>query len=523
MKTNSMHLRPAFARRSAALILIGLASGGCSSVEIRKVPQRTDYANLGPGGASAWSLERQEQADAIRGVRFYMPRPYLDVYESFPIHTDIYLASAELVDGKYLRMRDVKPLTGGAPLDLEGLGVGVGGLVPLDRVARTDEFDWSIRVGQAPANSSGAESFAPQGRSTAGTPADRDGDPKRGGKPSEAEGGEGTPRDKEAPATQPASPQVGRSEIKVSSEPLAFIHQPLRGNFDLVYLPDFSEQYAVEVKQRFGNANADVRLGQGWSLLGMEGQVDNSAVLAPLIDLYKTAISLAKTVATQGLDLPAGSEMLFRPQGRSLGNGAADFLRAAEQSGGWVTLRIVVVHYAAKGLYPLLKPAELAAAATGTQPGIAATASVPVAFRTFRYIGVEAVGLSNPFGDLYDKTGTRGDSGLVRIDGSAKPQQDPTPQDPTQAELAQAAAAKLKSSGLLNELAPEMPSGHVLKQAEPSVAKESLRLELDVDPDLSDAQVKETVDKVRAALGKLASNMKLELPKSVEIGIDGRP
>ncbi len=114
-------------------------------------------------------------------------------------------------------------------------------------------------------------------------------------------------------------------------------------------------------------------------------------------------------------------------------------------------MRLIVVHYAAKGVYPVIKPRELQArivsggastlyalnlAATGTTAQPAALYSpaelaksqgeidesvrsltLPkypyqfVSFNTFKYVSVEALSGSNPIGALYDKTGTAGDPG----------------------------------------------------------------------------------------------------------------
>ena len=118
-----------------------------------------------------------------------------------------------------------------------------------------------------------------------------------------------------------------------------------------------------------------------------------------------------------------------------------------------VTLKIVVVHYAAKGLYPIIKPRELKEAGGGAfvldllagaggqgstrtiealramnDPSVQAAISeldlvrnrlsVPVypyqyiSFNTFRYTSIEALtATASGFGPLYDQTGVAGDRG----------------------------------------------------------------------------------------------------------------
>ncbi len=52
----------------------------------------------------------------------------------------------------------------------------------------------------------------------------------------------------------------------------------MRGNMDIVYLPDFEEQYVVSSRANLGNANFQINLGQGWSLQGFNSLSDNSAI-----------------------------------------------------------------------------------------------------------------------------------------------------------------------------------------------------------------------------------------------------
>ena len=68
----------------ATAIVVVLAVVGCSTVTVKKVPTPSQYV--------VWTDRLQAQADDMEGLRFYLPRPFVNVFESFPIRTDIYLA-----------------------------------------------------------------------------------------------------------------------------------------------------------------------------------------------------------------------------------------------------------------------------------------------------------------------------------------------------------------------------------------------------------------------------------------------
>jgi len=77
----------------------------CANVKVRKVPTPTQY--------SVWTDEMQRKADSMEGFRFYLPRPFLNVFESFPVRTDIYIADGHVSpDGKYVIIESVRKESG---------------------------------------------------------------------------------------------------------------------------------------------------------------------------------------------------------------------------------------------------------------------------------------------------------------------------------------------------------------------------------------------------------------------------
>ena len=76
-------------RKKLSVVLAGLAA--CSSVTVRKVPWRGDYAN--------WDNAKQREADAIEGERYYAPWPHLVITKAFPVDVDSCFVSATLTAG----------------------------------------------------------------------------------------------------------------------------------------------------------------------------------------------------------------------------------------------------------------------------------------------------------------------------------------------------------------------------------------------------------------------------------------
>ena len=89
------------ARPIASLLLIGGLTLACASAKIHKVPRPEEYAlaKLCSGDENQpCKNEIQRQADAIKGVRYYLPRPYVVVKQEFPVGGGTFFASGTLDD-----------------------------------------------------------------------------------------------------------------------------------------------------------------------------------------------------------------------------------------------------------------------------------------------------------------------------------------------------------------------------------------------------------------------------------------
>jgi hypothetical protein len=243
--------------------------------------------------------------------------------------------------------------------------------------------------------------------------------------------------------------RTGINERNIANDNGAYAYQPMRGNLDLAYLPDFEEQYAVDSHSGLGNAKFSLNLGQGWSLQSLNSLSDNSEINKRIFDIIDSSVELAKAAAKASMGIPPipgiPTDAVITPQSSALKD---------EPAGTPVTLKIVVVHYAAKGLYPIIKPRELQERQTGRaitnrflylnlhklldaqpspvsafDPQAIARAqkavdnetgnfTVPrypyqyLSFQTFRYLAIQVVRPGDkPFDALYDKTGTQGSAG----------------------------------------------------------------------------------------------------------------
>lgn len=322
----------------SALVSLLLVAAGCAEVHVRKVD--ADGRPTGPDG-----------------LRFYMPRPYVLVHEPFIVGAKACLLNGRLTsDGQYVVLG---PVTGSG-IDPD-LAASLSALAPAGRVPASTVI--ALPEGQPPAGGQAGLQGRPadaDSRREAG-----DGQGRRGGDES-GDGGRGGQGSGDASAPPRAPPDggpqgrggeadgepAGQGSIKVTNDNTAFAVTPLKRYIDIVWLPDFEEQYVVEAEPGFGNAEIALRLGQGWSLQALDAHTDNSAVLGPLVELYGQAAGLVSEVARARLGLPAHVAGL---QGRSPEE------TAELEAGMPVTVKVTLVRIATPGLYPVLKPSETVA------------------------------------------------------------------------------------------------------------------------------------------------------------------
>lgn len=319
----------------ALLVAVCLTLAGCASVKVQKIG--VDGNPVGPNG-----------------LRYYMPRPYVSVHEPFIIASTAYLVPGELtLDGQYLRLSEV-------PTPLAG------------KVVLTPQGKALLRAAEVRA------------AGTAGV----------GGTPQNAAPATAAPT--VVPTPTPGK-ESGTATLKMTNDNAAFAVTPQRRYFDILWLPDFDEQYVVQTEARLGIASTTMRTGQGWSLQGLDASIDNSALAGPLLDLYKGSLDALQKLAVARIQGPAA---LISGQVQS----AAPSAKEAFSGGTPLTVKITLVRVVAPGLYPVLKPRELEAlkdrAATIAAAADRVLAPVPpltnIAFNTYEVILLEA---ARPSGD----------------------------------------------------------------------------------------------------------------------------
>ncbi len=334
---------PARLQAPLALLATAVVLAGCAQVTVNKVDRRTG----------------QVVKDAAEGLRFYLPRPYVSVFEPFIVASEVYLARGEMSpDGNHVLLTQVPP----GMAEIVAQATGTPGMGPLRSID-------AARVQVAPAATGGAQSAAaPAAPSASAASAP-------------------------APAASAVPPAVagGVLNFKATNDNSAFAVTPQPRYFNILWLPDFDEQYVVSAKAGLGNAGVVLGFGQGWSLQALEATVDNSAIAKPLLDFYSGTLGALQKLATAKIEAP-----LVALTGQAGGGAQSAAATAATTFAGGtpVTLKVTRVRIVAPGLYPVLKPGELSEMKLDAAQARRILAPVPpltnIAFNTYDVVVIEA-------------------------------------------------------------------------------------------------------------------------------------
>lgn len=312
---------------------------GCASVSVQKLDRSTGKVVDG----------------AAEGLRFYLPRPYVSVFEPFVISSEVFLARGELSpDSTYVLLTQVP--TGLAAIINEDLAKG----------RQTSMGDLKVDATQVRVAERGGAAQA------AAVPT--------------------------SPASAASSPEASKPDVKsgilnykATNDNGAYAMTPQPRYFNILWLPDFDEQYVVSAKAGLGNAGVVIGFGQGWSLQSLDATVDNSAIVKPLLDFYSGTLGSLQKLATARIEGPLGA-LTGGPQSA---NAASQNANATSFKGGTqVTVKVTKVRIVAPGLYPILKPKEIDGVKLDKEQAQRILAPVPpltnIAFNTYDVVVIEA-------------------------------------------------------------------------------------------------------------------------------------
>ncbi|MBQ0944322.1 hypothetical protein KAK07_13355 [Ideonella sp. 4Y16] len=342
----------------ALLAVSVLALAGCASVSVVRV------------------TEGSQQPE---GLPFYLPRPYVQVYEPFVIGSKPYLVSGKLSpDGKYLLVDNVSDQGALDGLFRSDLSKEQAPRVPVN----------VIRKRGVATDSPGLTGSAQGGTETSATAA-----APASAIPAASAASAASAPDSAGSAPTGTQPS-GNFNVSVTNTTSLFPPTLGRRFFDVVWMPDFEEKYVVQGKPGLGNTNIGVTMTQGWGLYGLDARVDNSAIVKPLLDFYSTGFDALGKLA---------KSKIF-PAGELTGGGAQGAIETAElPPGARVTVKVTRVQVVAPGLYPILKPKEVSGAteaSSGARDLV--TRHIPlrpytnIAFNTYEVVVVE---VAKPTGD----------------------------------------------------------------------------------------------------------------------------
>lgn len=196
-----------------------------------------------------------------------------------------------------------------------------------------------------------------------------------------------TPASDTTETETPKKPEIagGVLNYKATNDNSAYGITPQPRYFNILWMPDFDEQYVVTAKAGLGNAGVILGFGQGWNLQALDATVDNSAIAKPLLDFYSGTLGALQKLATAKIEAPIAA-LTGGPQSAS----AADTFKG----GTPVTVKVTKVRIVAPGLYPILKPNEIGSLKLDDDQAKRVLAPVPpltnIAFNTYDVIVIEA-------------------------------------------------------------------------------------------------------------------------------------
>ncbi|MEM7228853.1 MAG: hypothetical protein AAF432_08565 [Planctomycetota bacterium] len=304
--------------RTHLIALAGLAAfvlAGCAKIEYVKVPSPTQY--------ETWNDTRQAAADRMEGVRYYLPRPYVNLKQPTPVAQRVAFVSFTLDPDRNVYVLNTP----------------------------RDAPTWLLKI--VPTEMSFAQAYAAMTITTDGAMMNRVSEEQT----DEIDDAPTPTPDDEKPPTE----LTARTGFISDTDPVTRLSETM----DVVYLPDFDEQYVIRVKGGLGEIDVETKLRNGWAAEVFAQKIDNSNLIPYVIRQVERASEAAAGIATTwmplAMGLPPGTSpaRLADLATSQIGEQSDDRQTAKDLLGEVLLFKIAEVRIAQPGVYPILKPREM--------------------------------------------------------------------------------------------------------------------------------------------------------------------
>lgn len=130
------------------------------------------------------------------------------------------------------------------------------------------------------------------------------------------------------------------------------------GDIEIIYLPDFEEQYAVHNQNRLSKSAYALSFRDGWELVSVNGEFDSSTVAVEILNTIETAISAAQSVTTAKFEREKAEVEAL--QSASQMDAGPKSIRAPDKAETKFLQRTVKT-FIKPGVYRINKPSEMGA------------------------------------------------------------------------------------------------------------------------------------------------------------------
>ncbi|MBI2425330.1 MAG: hypothetical protein HYV27_21065 [Candidatus Hydrogenedentes bacterium] len=288
-----------------AVVLATVASG-CATVDVHRV-KSDDFVT--------------------EGFRYYLPRPYVAVKKPFPVAYYEGFVTGTIEEDK-IRL---KPST---------VNEKIAHFLQANAANKNSEAsDWTIDASEVTINIPPAPVKIQVNAMVAKSDETNTDDTKK-------------KDEEETPKPAAAAPAPSQSTV------------PINELFDVLYLPDFEQQYAIDFESGLGTADQSFKLQHGWMLTEYAGKTDNSEVLASIGSFVGSMVSAATSLAGIGAGAVPGGDIEEPPADEDpqvpMKSSHAPSAQATKgEKPSEAKLKVILVWNALPGTYPVLKPGEI--------------------------------------------------------------------------------------------------------------------------------------------------------------------